>query len=445
MPLEIPASVATPLLGTLIRAGLEAADPARAIRRLVRRKGPRLQVGRRTYDLRRVQRVVAVGAGKASAHMAQALERAVGPRLTEGVVVVKAGHAVPTKRITVLEAGHPIPDRAGLNAADAIEQAVAACGADDLVFVLISGGASSLLPAPVADVTLAEVQQVTDALLRSGAPIQDMNCVRKHLSRLAGGRLAERTKARLLTVILSDVIGDDLATIGSGPTVPDPTTFRDAVAVLKRHRIWTATPPPVRSYFLRGCRGLEADTPKPGHPRFRRGQQVMVGNNAQAVSAIETVARRQGLRTIRLETPLVGEAAHVGRMFASLAHRLPDGAGLVRRPYCVIAGGEPTVTVTGRGRGGRAQEFAVAAALEIAGAPRVWVAAFGTDGTDGPTDVAGAVVSGATVNDARRRRINLHQALLRHDTYRVLHALKSHLVTGPTGTNVNDLYLLLAL
>ncbi len=445
MPLTLPASPARSILRRVIGAGLRAADPAHGLLSRVHRTGHRLQVGRRSYDLRSFERVVAVGAGKASARMAQALERVLGPYLDSGLMVVKTGHRLHATRITVVEAGHPVPDRAGLKAAKRLRDRVAELGARDLLIVLLSGGASSLIPAPVDGVSLADKQTLTQLLLRSGATIREINVVRKHLSTIKGGRLAEATRARIVTLILSDVIGDDLTAIGSGPTTPDPSTYRDAIGIMKQRRIWTKAPASIRRHLQRGDRGDVGETPKPGTARFRRVQHEIIGNNETALAAAAQAATRGGLRTVLFSTPFVGEASRTGKTFVSLAERLSEGKGMLRRPYCIVAGGETTVTVTGRGKGGRAQEFAAAAAYELADLHKVWVAAVGTDGTDGPTDVAGAVVSGGTLEQAKRNKVNLRRALAQHNTYPALHALKSHIVTGPTGTNVNDLYLLLAL
>lgn len=445
MPLTLPASPARSILRRVIGAGLRAADPAHALLDRVHRTGHRLQVGRRSYDLRSFDRVVAVGAGKASARMAQALERVLGPYLDGGLILVKTGHSLPTKCLTVIEAGHPVPDRAGQEAAKQLRARAAELGPRDLLIVLLSGGASSLIPAPVDGVSLADKQQLTQLLLRSGAAIQEINVVRKHLSTIKGGRLAEATHARIVTLILSDVIGDELTAIGSGPTTPDPSTYRDAIAIMKRRRIWTKAPASIRRHLRRGERGDVSETPKPGAVRFRRVQHEIIGNNEMSLGAAAQAAARGGLRTVLFSTPIIGEASTAGTAFASLVNRLSGAKGMVQRPYCLVAGGEPTVTVTGRGKGGRAQEFAAAAACEIAGFQKTWIAAIGTDGTDGPTDVAGAVVSGGTVDQAKPEGVNLRRALAQHNTYPALHALKSHIVTGPTGTNVNDLYLLLAL
>lgn len=445
MVLRLPASPVRPLLRKMIAAGLKAADPYRAILHTISLTGSSLQVGRRVYDVTRYDRIVAVGAGKASALMALALEQVLGSRLQAGLVVVKHGHTAPTKRVAIVEAGHPVPNRAGLRAAAQLRTMVGALTARDLVIVLLSGGASSLLPAPVPGISLADKQKTTQLLLRSGATIQEVNAVRKHLSLLKGGGLASSTKARIVTLILSDVIGDDLSSIGSGPTAPDPTTYADAIRVLQRYKLWRRVPVTVRRHLLRGRRGDVPETLKAGSGRLRHVQHQIIGNNRAMLETVTGVARQAGLRTILFSTAMAGEAREAGERFAALARCAVRGTDGLRRPYCVVAGGETTVTVTGHGKGGRAQEFAVAAAIGIAGLPHVWIAALGTDGTDGPTDVAGAVVSGETAAKAQMKRISLDRALNRHETHRSLKALHAHIYTGPTGTNVNDLYLLLAL
>jgi len=445
MPLLLPASSARPLLKKLITAGLHAADPYHALLRTVSLNRQSLRVGRRVHDLAHVDRVIAVGAGKASARMAQAMERVLGARLDGGLVVVKPGHGAPTNRITIVEAGHPIPDRAGLRAAERLRMLLHSLTARDLLLVLLSGGASSLLPAPVPGVTLADKQRTTRLLLRGGATIQEMNAVRKHLSLLKGGRLAALTKATIVTLILSDVIGDDIGTIGSGPTAPDPTTFADAIGALKRRRVWHSVPAAVRRHLLQGRKGAVPETLKPGSRRLRAVQHEIIGNNNGMLHAVARAADEAGLRTLLLPTALTGEARKAAERLLRLARpALTERAGS-QRPVCVVAGGEPTVTVTGSGKGGRAQEFAVAAALHMAGLSNAWLAAMGTDGTDGPTDAAGAIVTGGTVAQAGKLGVHLRSALQRHDTYPALRALQGHIRTGPTGTNVNDLYLLLLL
>ena len=441
MRLRLPSSPARPLLHKLIAAGLNTADPYQSLIKHVTLDGHSLRVGRRACDLSQIDRIVAVGAGKASARMAQALEATLGTRLEEGLVIVKTGHTLPTKRITVLEAGHPIPDRAGLHATQQLLRLTQRLTPRDLLIVLLSGGASSLLPAPVAGVTLADKQRTTRLLLRSGATINEINVVRKHLSLIKGGGLAASTQARIVTLILSDVIGDDLGSIGSGLTVADPSTFADAIAVLQRYKIWHAAPTAVRGYLQQGRKGASPETLKPGAWRLRSVHHHIIGNNRIMLEAITRTAKTAGLRTKLLPIPITGEARTAVRQLTDLARSVPGKPGPLKRPCCVVAGGETTVTVTGRGKGGRAQEFAASAALEIAGLPNTWIVALGTDGTDGPTDAAGAIVSGDTVPRAKTLGVDLRSALDRHNTYPALQALGCHIRTGPTGTNVNDLYL----
>ena len=443
--MQIPPSPIRPLLKKLMARGLAAVDAHTAVARAISRNGEKLGIGRRRYDLRHYERVVMVGAGKATAPMARAVEQRLKSRLHGGFVVVKYGHGLPTKRTVVAEASHPVPDQSGQRAAARLCAMAADLGRRDLLIVLLSGGASSLLPAPVAGVTLADKQRTTQELLRCGATIPEINTVRKHLSRIKGGRLAELTKATVVTLILSDVLGDDLSAVASGPTAPDPTTYQDAVIILKRYRIWQAIPQRVRRHLDRGCRGFVSETPKPGSSLFRRIHHHIVGNNAAAVTAVARAARAAGIRTLVHTPALTGEACEEGKQFGAMARRIAREGKPLQRPCCVVVGGETTVTVTGKGKGGRAQEFAAAAALEIADLAKVWVVAIGTDGTDGPTDAAGAVIDGNTVAHAQRLSVDLKSALKRHNTYPALKRLHQLIFTGPTGTNVNDLYLLLVL
>lgn len=445
MLLRLPSSPVRPLLHRLLTAGLEAADPYQALLKTVSLKGASLRVGRRTFDLSHTERVVVAGAGKASARMAQAVEVVLGERLDDGLVIVKTGHSLATKRTTVLEAGHPIPNRAGLRATQRLLRLTQSLSPSDLLIVLLSGGASSLLPAPVLGVTLADKQRTTQLLLRCGATINEINIVRKHLSLIKGGRLAASTRAKIITLVLSDVIGDDLGSIGSGPTAADPSTFADAIAVLQHYRIWAAVPPAVRRYLERGQKREVPETLKSGSSRRRSVHHHIIGSNTIMLEAVARTAQQAGLFTELVASPITGEALVAAKQFVKLSNTVRTGRGRVRRPYCVVAGGEPTVTVTGRGKGGRAQEFATAAALEISCLSNAWVVALGSDGTDGPTDAAGAFVSGKTVSRAKRLKVDLRTALNRHNTYPALKKLGCHIHTGPTGTNVNDLYLFLQL
>lgn len=433
------------LLSRLCKAGLGAADPAEAVFRDVRRIGSRLYAGKRSYDLHRPVRVLVVGAGKASQKMALALERILGRRLDGGLVVVKHGEARQTKRIDLLEAAHPLPDRAGQRASHRVLALVRTLTKDDLLVVLLSGGASSLLPAPVPGVTLSQKRMITQQLLKCGATIQEINAVRKHLSKIKGGRLAATTKARVVSLILSDVIGNDLGSIGSGPTAPDPTTYQDACAILRRYRLWTTIPEAIRTQLKKGQQGRIADTPKPGDGIFRRVHNHVIGDNRTTLAAVAQAARDAGLSATVLPTPVTGEAREAAKAFVATARKIAEARPDKRRPCCVLAGGEPTVTVRGKGRGGRVQEFVLAAALEIAGLERVRVAGFATDGIDGPTDAAGAVVDGQTVKRAKQVGLDPRRMLSRNDSYGFFKKVGGHIMTGPTGTNVNDLYLHLVL
>lgn len=377
--------------------------------------------------------------------MARELETVLGDRLSGGLVVVKYGHGTGTRRVRVVEAGHPVPDRAGLQGAHRLLELVSRLTADDLLLVVLSGGASSLLPAPCPGVSLADKRRTTTLLLRSGATIQEINAVRKHLSAVKGGQLVAATRATVASVILSDVIGDDLGAIGSGPTAPDPSTFGDARAILDRFHLWTSLPARVRTHLTKGLSRQVPETPKPGARVFKRVHNQIVGNNCAAVDAVAAAAQSAGLRPLVLTTSLTGEAREAAKFLVALGREVRVSGQPVRPPACLVAGGELTVTMRGRGRGGRAQEFALAAAVEMAGLDDAVVAALGTDGTDGPTDAAGAAVSGETMRRAIRRGEDLRRALADNDSYPLFRRLGGHIVTGPTRTNVNDLYVALIL
>ena len=381
--------------------------------------------------------VFVFGCGKASGAMAAAVERTLGRRITEGLVVVKDGYTVPTARVVLREAGHPVPDARGQAAAEEIVRRVRSAGADDAVLFLVSGGGSALTPAPVRPITLAEKQETTRLLLGAGATINELNAVRKHVSLFKGGQLARAAApATLISLILSDVIGDPLDVIASGPTAPDPTTFADALAVLERRGVGYLVPNAVRARLEAGARGEVEETPKPGDPAFERVTNVVIGNNALVVDAAAAEARRLGYRAEVLTRSLQGEAREVALELVTRARALPPRS-------CLIAGGETTVTVRGRGRGGRCQEFALAAALQLRPDDRVVVLAAGTDGTDGPTDAAGGIADAETVTRGERAGQAALAALDDNDAYTFLSAADDLVVSGPTNTNLLDLYLLL--
>ncbi|HSB81735.1 MAG TPA: glycerate kinase [Candidatus Methylomirabilis sp.] len=428
----------------ILDAAVRAVDPGEAVHRHVIRDGDRLRLDQETLDLGSVRQLVVVGLGKAGASMAAAVEQILGDRITRGVVVTKYGHVQPTKRIRLHEAGHPVPDDAGIAGAQAILDEVRGLGADDLVLVLISGGGSALTPAPVEGISLAEKQALTKALLACGADIREMNTLRKHVSRIKGGQLARAASpARVFTLILSDIVGDPLDAIASGPTVPDPTTYADALAILDKYRIRGEIPPSIRTHLEAGARGEFAETPKPNDPLFGRVKSLMVASNIQALEAARTEARALGLTPMILSSFIEGETREIARMHAAVAREVRASGNPVRPPVCIITGGETIVTLRGKGKGGRNQEFALAAALDIAGLPDVVILSAGSDGTDGPTDAAGAIVDGETVARAVAQGLNPRASLEANDAYPFFQRLGDLIITGPTKTNVMDVRLVM--
>jgi hydroxypyruvate reductase len=418
-------------------AALAAADVDPIVRRALRRDGTVVRAGSLAVDLAHTRRLVVLGAGKASGAMARTVEAILGDRISDGLVVVKDGYARPTTRIRIVEAGHPIPDERGVRAADALLGLAHSAARDDLVMFLISGGGSALLPAPVPPITLDEKRRVTRLLLDAGATIHELNAVRKHLSRLKGGQLARAAApATVVTLALSDVIGNALDVIASGPTAPDPTTFADALAILDRFGLGTRVPPSVREHLAAGARGEVPETPKAGDPLFARVTNVVIGDNALVVDAATARATVLGYTPVVLTRAFAGEARDVARDFVARGRALPA-------PACLIAGGETTVTVRGGGVGGRCQEFALAAAIEIDGDPTLTVLAAGTDGTDGPTPAAGAIADGRTVGRGEAERLDVHSSLAANDAHTYFRALGDLVSPGPTGTNLQDLYLLI--
>jgi len=431
-------------LTQIIQAGLTGGNPEQAMKQLVNIQGSILRVGHRVYDLRHYDRLAAVGAGKASAHMAQALEQILGCRLWKGIVVTKSDHGCSTTTIQVQESHHPIPTLRGEQTARSLLAFIQTLTPHDLVFALISGGASSLLPIPAPGLTLADKQQTTKLLIGSGACITEINTVRKHLSAIKGGRLVTSTTASFISLLLSDVIDDDVSTIGSGLTAPDPTTFTDAKNILCFYRLWSKIPLPIRTHIQKGLSGKVPDSPKATLPCFNHVQHEIIGNNLKVVAAAASMARQKGYHPLILTTSLSGEAREIGTVIGSIVQEIHRWGRPVPRPVCVFLGGEPTVTLNRHGKGGRAQELALSVALHIGGIPNVWVAALGTDGTDGPTNVAGAVVSGETISHANRLGVDPVRDLANHNSFPFFQKVGGHIITGPTGTTLNDLYMILA-
>jgi glycerate 2-kinase len=430
---------------SIFRAALVAADPVEAVLRHLRLDREVLVAAGRRYRLKSYRRILVIGAGKASAAMALAVERRLGRRIHSGLVNVKYGHLAKLRRIGLNECGHPVPDPAGVEGAARIADLARDAGEDDLVICLISGGASALLPLPAPPVTLEEKQETTRLLLASGANIHEINAVRKHISLLKGGQLARLSQpATVLSLLLSDVIGDDLDVIGSGPTAPDVSTFELAWSVLQKYGIEQRVPEAVRSRIEAGLRGEVPDTPKSGDETFRRVQNVVVGSNLLAVKAAERRARELGYRPLVLSTFIEGETREIARMHAAILKEMSATGRPVKPPACVISGGETTVTLRGAGLGGRNQEFVLAAALDLAGLRDVVVLSGGTDGTDGPTDAAGAIADGRTIARASELGLDAARFLAENNSYRFFDPLGDLLKTGPTNTNVMDVRLALA-
>jgi hydroxypyruvate reductase len=407
-----------PFLTSLFNAAVAAADPERTIRAHL----PAKPKGR----------TVIIGAGKGSAQMARALEKAWDGPL-EGIVVTRYGYAVPCERIKVLEAAHPVPDEAGLNAARRLLDKVAGLTEDDLVIALISGGGSALLPAPAGDLTLANEIAVNKALLASGAPISAMNTLRKHISAIKGGRLAAAAwPAKVVSLVVSDIPGDNPAFVASGPTVPDNASRQDALAIVDAYRL--ELPASVMAHL----NSADADAPKPDDPRFAHNEVHVIASAAASLEAAAAEAKRQGMEAVILSDAIEGEAREVGGVHAAIAREVALRDRPFRKPVLILSGGETTVTIRGKGKGGRNSEFLLAFALGIDGAEGIHALAADTDGIDGSEDNAGAFCDGTTVARLRAAGLDARAYLANNNAWSAFHAIGDLFVSGPTGTNVND-------
>lgn len=461
----------------VMAAALDAVEPAAAVGRFLHREGDTLYAGERSFDLRALDRIIVVGAGKAGAPMARAAASILGDRLSAGLVVVKDGHleaqsakrkaqsaepfthaqggseapgalppnALRSNALRLVEAGHPVPDERGVQAAHQIAALLAGLTAHDLVLALISGGGSALLTLPAPGLSLADLQALTAQLLACGASIGEINTLRKHLDSVKGGGLARMAyPAALATFILSDVVGSPLDIIASGPTVPDSSSFADALAIIAAYGLEAQAPPAVLSYLRRGVAGAIPETPRRDDPLFARVSNTLIGSNELAADAAMAAAVAEGFHPLLLTSSLDGEAREAGRLLAAVLREVAGSGRPVPRPACIIAGGETTVTLRGAGRGGRNQELALAAMPGLAGLPNVALVALATDGGDGPTDAAGAVVTGMSLARATALGLDPAAYLARNDAYPLFAALGDLLLPGPTATNVNDLTFLFA-
>ena len=424
------------------RAAIAAVDPATAVREIVSLIDGGIQVGRVHVPDADIRRVIVLGAGKASPRMAAALVEILGERVRGGLVVTKDGYASPAGQVEIVEAGHPVPDARGQAATRRLLDTAAEAGAGDLVFCVISGGGSALTPCPPQGISLLELQEVTDQLLRSGATINQMNAIRKHLSEFHGGLLAAAAApARVIGLLVSDVVGNPVDVIASGPTAPDPTTYADALAALDAFDLRADAPVSIRERLELGARGGLPETPKPDEPLFERVTNLVIADNARAGLAAVAAAEAAGLHAQFLTSRVEGEAREIAKLIAGAAIDIARSGRPVQRPGCAIFGGETTVTVRGQGRGGRSQELAVAAAQALVGEPRTAVFALATDGTDGPTDACGGLIDWTTLERARAAGGDCARALADNDSYAYLRCCGDLVRFGPTGTNVNDLYM----
>lgn len=427
----------------VMEAALAAVDPYEVVLRALTLEGDVLRTAHGHYPLHEIDRIRVMGAGKAGAPMAQAVETLLGDRITEGLVVVKDDHTAPTARIELVESSHPVPSDRGVAAGRRILQLAHASQARDLVITLLSGGGSALLVAPAAGVTLEDLQSMTALLLQAGATINEINCLRKHCSAIKGGQLARAVQpARLLTLAVSDVIGSPLDVIASGPTVPDSSTWRDAWDIVEKFQLEPLLPASIQTRLRQGLEGEIEDTPAAGDPAFAGADALVVADNRAAAVAAAQKAEALGFPAHIMTTFLEGEAREVAKVIVGFAREAHSHGNPTAPPGCLIFGGETTVTLqAGSGLGGRNQELGLAAGFALRDFPPAAIAFLATDGTDGPTDSAGALVDCHTIQRGLDLNLNPRRHLDAHDAYPFLAATGDMLKTGPTFTNVNDLAL----
>lgn len=430
------------ILQRIYRQALLAANPKAAVQKALVLTGETLQVQDKIYPLSAFRHVYLLGIGKAAYLMGQGAAEILGNRLTEGIIITKDGCGGPLKNIGCLEASHPVPDQRGYRGAQRIWEIAQRAQEDDLIIYLFSGGASALAPLPYPPVTLEDKQKTTEILLASGAGIVEINAVRKHLSAIKGGRLAQEAyPAAQISLIISDVVGDRLDFVGSGPTCPDTSSFTDCWWILEKYKLEKQLPPRVFEFLSHGKAGLLPETPKKGNPIFAKVQNVLVADNRCSLAAAQEVARSLGYTPLLLSTEISGEAQGAAKVLTKLALEIQEEKVPLPPPVCLVAGGETTVNHQGKGKGGRCQEMALAAALEIQDSAGISFLFAGSDGQDGPTEAAGAFAFGGTVARARSLGLDPKNFLVEHDSYHFFEKLGDLFLTGPTGTNVMDFYL----
>ena len=429
----------------IFNASLKAVDPINAVKRFLKKNGNQLIVKDMIYDLNFYDNIYLIGFGKAAAAMARGVESVLGNDLKAGIISVKYGHLDKvSSKIKINEAAHPVPDEAGMKAAKEIVDFLKQRNEKDLVICAISGGGSAILPLPFEGITLSEKQETTKLLLACGADIKEINAIRKHISQVKGGQLARITQpATLVTLILSDVIGDPLDSIASGPAAPDQSTFEDCWAILQKYDLLGKIPTAVERHIKSGVEKSTPDTPKVGDPAFSKTNNFIIGSNWEAVVAAQEYAQKLGYNALILSTLVEGETKEVARVHAAIAKEVNKTGNPIKKPACIISGGETTVTIRGNGLGGRNQEFVLAVAMDINGMDNVVVLSAGTDGTDGPTDAAGAIADGETMTRANQLKLNSLKYLQDNNSYHYFEKLNDLVKTGPTNTNVMDIRIML--
>lgn len=423
---------------------LQAVEPGAAVKRYCKLEGQHFIVAEWVYDLARYKNLFIIGAGKASAPMAAAMENILGKRISSGIIIVKYNHIGDLSQVNLIEAGHPLPDENGQQGADAILNLAKNADKNDLVLCLISGGGSALMPLPSHSLTLKDKQDTIKVLLSCGATIHDINAIRKHTSMIKGGRLARAAyPATLVSLILSDVVGDDLDVIASGPTVPDSSTFSHCLEIFHKYNIIKKIPENIVNHIESGVSGKVTETPKTGDPAFDKTRNLIVGSNIESLKAAKQKAESLGYEVLVLSSMIEGETRHIAHVHGAIAKEIIKTGNPLPPPVCILSGGETTVTLTGKGLGGRNQEFALAAAIDIAARESVVVLSGGTDGTDGPTDAAGAFSDTFTLRRAGEMGLDPYHFLANNDSYHFFKKLGDLLITGPTNTNVMDLRIVL--
>jgi len=434
---------------TIFTRALAAVDPSKILKDRIRIERDRLLIktgtnSEKVYDLKGVEKIFLVGTGKAASAMAQAIEEIFEDRITRGIITTKYGHLLPLKKTEIVEAGHPLPDRKGYEGAKKIQRLLQESGPNDLVIFLLSGGGSALLPFPANHIDLKEKQEVTQFLLDCGADIKEINTIRKHISRIKGGWLARWAyPSRVISFILSDVVGDHLDVIGSGPTVPDPSTFEEAWEILKKYDLVNEIAPSIREHLQLGKEGKAEETPKPQEVIFEKVYNSLLGSNILALLAAREEAAALGFNPLILSSSIEGETREAARFHTAIAKEVISSGNPIPAPACLLSGGETTVTMRGKGFGGRNQEFVLAGALEVSGVEKVVILSGGTDGTDGPTDATGAVADHTTVQRGKSLGLDPNLSLDNNDAYPFFEKLGDLLITGPTHTNVMDVRIVL--